>query len=313
MLRFRTHTRRPAAWRHALQLKSGKRVVVLGVLVGLFGLTSNAAAATGNFTGAWSGTDPDDGSRLLALIGGPPSGPVSVTFIDQFASACGAPATAIGSGTISGLTLSATLNIRCGGAPVATGVPFTFQLDGGTLLLDGVPLTRLSVAAPTLSVTSVDRRPQVTFSAPRARNVTIYFASKPDRATDGRFFTENVKTLDSMTDDEIASGRWVSESRLNPGTYYVMLRASPDFDRCYISETGDYDPTCANGYSNVAPLTIPKPPTRYSARAEVLSDAGIVHATLRASQLGEKRAYRVCYRAVTRAQRCTRGTLDGYS
>jgi hypothetical protein len=170
-----------------------------------------------------------------------------------------------------------------------------------------------AAVAPTLSVTAADRRPQASFSAPRADDVTIYFASKPDRATDGRFFNENVETLDSMTDDEIANGRWVSESRLDPGTYYVMLRASPDFDRCYISETGDYDPACANGYSNVARLTVPKPPTRYTARAEVLSYAGVVHATLRASRLGENRAYRVCYRAVTRVQRCTRGTLVGYS
>lgn len=167
--------------------------------------------------------------------------------------------------------------------------------------------------APTLSVSAQDRRPQATFSAPSASDVTIYFASKPDRATDGQFFTENIETTDFFTDDEIASGRWVSESRIDPGTYYVMIRASPDFGRCYILDTGGYDPACANGYSNVTTLNVPKPVSRYSVTTEVRRFSGVVYATLLATTLGEKRAYRVCYRTLARRQRCTSGTLDGYS
>lgn len=170
-----------------------------------------------------------------------------------------------------------------------------------------------SAVAPTLSVSAADRRPQATFSTPFADSATIYFASKPDRATDGQFFTENVETLDSVTDDELAAGRWVSESRLDPGRYYVMLRASPDFDRCYLFDSGGYDPACADGYSNVATLTVPKPVSRYTASAQVLRFVGVVHASLRATQLGEKRAYRVCYLSTARKQRCTGGTLTGYS
>jgi hypothetical protein len=48
-----------------------------------------------------------------------------------------------------------------------------------------------------------------TFSAPRADFATIYIASRPDRATDGSFLTENIKELDILTDSEIQSGRWV--------------------------------------------------------------------------------------------------------
>lgn len=169
-----------------------------------------------------------------------------------------------------------------------------------------------AAVAPTLSVTSQDRRAQATFSAPFADFAAIYFAKKPDRATDGQFFTENVETLDTLTDDELATGRrWVSETQLDPGTYYVMLRASPDFDRCYISG-GGYDPACADGYSNVVTLTVPKPVARYRAGAQVSRSLRVVHANLRATPLGEKRAYRVCYRTTATRQRCTRGSLDGF-
>jgi hypothetical protein len=181
-------------------------------------------------------------------------------------------------------------------------------------LIAGLVLAAPAAAvAPTLAVSALDRRPQATFSAPFASDATIYFASKPDRATDGQFFTENVETLDFLTDDELAAGKWVSERRLDPGTYYVLLRASPDFDRCYLLGTGGYDPACADGYSNVATLTVPKPVSRYTASARVLRYLGQVNADLRASPLGEKRAYRVCYTTTAGKRRCTAGTLDGYS
>ena len=171
-----------------------------------------------------------------------------------------------------------------------------------------------AAVAPTLTVSAQDRRPQATFSAPFASSVTIYFASKPARATDGQFFSENIETLDSLNDDEIAAGRWLSEARLDPGTYYVMLNASPDFNRCFVlGSGGQYDPQCADGYSTVSTLTVPEPETRYSVSTEVLRYLGVVKATLRATQLGEKRAYRVCYATAARKQRCTTGTLSGYS
>ena len=181
------------------------------------------------------------------------------------------------------------------------------------MLLALIVAATAAAVTPTLTVTSQDRRPQATFSAPFASDATIYFASKPDRATDGQFFTENVETLDFMNDDELATGRWVSESRLDPGVYYVMLRAQPDFESCYDSDTGGSRPKCAEGFSSVAPLTIPKPASKYSVTTEVLRYIGVVNATLRATQLGEKRAYRVCYLTVARKQRCTAGTLSGYS
>jgi hypothetical protein len=170
-----------------------------------------------------------------------------------------------------------------------------------------------AAVAPTLTVSAQDRRPQAAFSAPFADSAFLYFASKPDRATDGQFFSENIETSDSLTDDEIASGRWISESRIDPGTYYVMLRAFPDFDRCYLFGTGGYDPACADGYSSVVTLSVPKPAARYTATADVLRSLGIVHANLKANPLGEKRAYRVCYRSKAGTRRCTSGTLDGFS
>jgi hypothetical protein len=95
------------------------------------------------FAGAWVATDPDDGSRLKLQISG--SGAPAkrhVTLVDQFASACGAPATAIGLGTVSGTTLTATLDVRCGGAPFADDVPFVFEAANGTVVNNGVVFTR---------------------------------------------------------------------------------------------------------------------------------------------------------------------------
>jgi len=188
------------------------------------------------------------------------------------------------------------------------------------MLLLSIGLSALALPAaagavpPTLSsVGQQNRHPTATFSAPRAGSVTVYVANKPDRATDGQFLSENVATLDSLTDSEIQEGRWVGESQLDPGTYYMMLSASPDFDACWVFDAAAYDPACADGFSNVLPLVVPKPSTRYSAR--VLSYKYLRQATLEltAAPLGENRPYRVCYRLLSRTVRCLRGTLDGYS
>jgi hypothetical protein len=51
---------------------------------------------------------------------------------------------------------------------------------------------------------------------PRADSASIYVSTKPDRATDGSFLTENIKSLDIVTDSEIQSGQWLSETQLDP-------------------------------------------------------------------------------------------------
>ena len=101
--------------------------------------TSPAFGSADAFTGAWVATDPDDGSKLKVQIGAANvSGVRRVTLIDQFASACDAPATGIGSGTVSGTTLSAALDIRCGGSPFGSDVPVAFAAVGDTLVGFGV-------------------------------------------------------------------------------------------------------------------------------------------------------------------------------
>jgi len=163
------------------------------------------------------------------------------------------------------------------------------------------------------SVGHQSRHLTASFSAPRADSVTIYVATKPDRATDGSFLSENVETLDGFADSEIQQGRWLSESQIDPGPYYVMLRASADFDSCYIFETGGYDPACANGYSEVVRVVVPKPAIRYSTTSQRVSYAQKMYLTLKALPLGEKQTYRVCYRTALKKRRCVSGMLDGYS
>gem|GEM_PF-2947805 len=160
---------------------------------------------------------------------------------------------------------------------------------------------------------SADRHPSALFSAPRADDVEIYFASKPDQGTDGSFYDENVVTQDDLTNDEIQAGRWTYEDQLDPGTYYVMLHASPSFDACYVDSTGGYDPSCADGYSNIVKLRVPVPPIRYTASASVLRYIGEVNLNVKATPLGVDQAYRVCYLNAAKKKRCVSGTLDGYS
>jgi hypothetical protein len=144
------------------------------------------------------------------------------------------------------------------------------------------------------SVGSVARHPTITFSAPKADHVVVEIASKSDRASDGEFLSENNKVFDVMTDSEIQTGRWLYASQLDPGTYNVLLRASPNFDLCYLSG-GSYDPSCANGYSDMATPMIPKPATKY--RAKVTREKYLASVSLRlvATPLGQKVPYRVCY------------------
>jgi hypothetical protein len=86
------------------------------------------------FTGAWAATDPFDGSALRLQIGSPSAkGVRQVTLTDDFASACGAPATAIGTGEVSGTTLTTVVDIRCGGELVAEDATIVYQLSGNAL------------------------------------------------------------------------------------------------------------------------------------------------------------------------------------
>ena len=116
------------------------RVALLGIsmLVTVSVLwASPAAGSVDSFTGAWVATDPDDASALKLQISAPnESGVRRVTVMDQnqFKSGCGGLATAIGSGTVSGTTLSSTVDVRCGGSLVLTDVVFTFTAVGDTLV-----------------------------------------------------------------------------------------------------------------------------------------------------------------------------------
>ncbi len=65
------------------------------------------------------------------------------------------------------------------------------------------------------------------FSAPFAGSVRVYIASKSIRGTDGTFLQENVVATGSLTDSEIQSGKWLDSSQIAPGSYVVMLEASP--------------------------------------------------------------------------------------
>jgi hypothetical protein len=197
------------------------------------------------------------------------------------------------------------LRLQCRAAVKATFV---------TLACAVIFATPALAVPPTLvNVSSHDRHPSATISAPKADSVTIYLASKPDRATDGSFLTENVKELGVLTDSEIQTGQWTDAEQVDPGTYWVILRASADFGACWIFDAGAYDPSCANGFSDVTQLVVPKPVSHY--RADVSTLKFLQQATLRliATPLGETLPYRACYQLKSRKRQCLTGTLTGYS
>jgi hypothetical protein len=176
-------------------------------------------------------------------------------------------------------------------------------------------LTATAAAAPP-TLASVDvqnRRPTATFSAPRASSVTVYIASAPDRATNGRFFDENIKDVAFLTSSEIQGGQWVSDSQLDPGIYYVMLDASADFASCFLTSTGALDPTCADGFSQVLPLTVPKPRIVFSTSTRRYRFLEEVDLRLTARPLGERLPYRLCFANAKGTRRCLSGVLNGLS
>jgi len=181
--------------------------------------------------------------------------------------------------------LSAEITLECYNAAYCATPPYDpahpwgiyvlLLIDKGSLV---APVKTLSVTTafgslalpspaspkpPTLLTASQqNRHPSARFSMPGADAAEIYFANKPDRASDGGFLRENIKALGLLGTVEIRRGSWSFEDQLDPGTYYVMMLAA------------DYDcigqPDCIWGYSNMLTLTIPKPRPTYRAAVEVL-------------------------------------------
>jgi hypothetical protein len=152
----------------------------------------------------------------------------------------------------------------------------------------------------------------VTFSAPRAGFVAIYLATKPDRAPDGSFLPANLRVTASPSPAELQSGTWVDPTEVDPGTYYVMVQARPNFDSCFVS-AGVFDPACADGFSSVLTLVVEKPTVHYSVRVRVFRRQGEAILDLTATPLGERLPYRVCYLTNKRAKRCRTGKIEGSS
>jgi hypothetical protein len=157
-----------------------------------------------------------------------------------------------------------------------------------------------------LTVGQQDRHATATFSAPGADLATIYVASKPDLASGGGFLEENIKRVDFLTADEIQRAAWVDGEQLEPGLYYVVLRAG-DFE-C------PRNPNCTQGYSNMVPLQIPKPRATYHAKVvAVFGRSGVIYLQLTVAPLGERLPYRVCWRLKNKRRTCLLRTLNGYS
>jgi hypothetical protein len=172
--------------------------------------------------------------------------------------------------------------------------------------------TAVSVPPTLTSVGVQDRHPLAMFSAPKSDFASFYVATRPDRATDGSFLNENVEVSDILTASEIQAGRWAYESQIPPGTYYVLLLALPDYDACLISDQGDYDPSCADGYSAVMPLMVPRPAARYAASARVMRSQKRVELRFRVTPVGDRLPYRVCYRLTNEQRRCLAGAVEGF-
>jgi hypothetical protein len=164
-----------------------------------------------------------------------------------------------------------------------------------------------------LTVGSESLHPTATFSAPKSDLAVMQIATRPDRASNGEFLTENIKVFDVLTDSEIQTGRWLHDNQIDPGTYYVLLKASPDFDLCYQIDSGTYDPSCADGYSEMKTLTVPRPAIRYAASVRRYAFLSSVDLTIAAKPLGQKLPYRVCYRTAAGRRVCLAGVISGYS
>lgn len=181
---------------------------------------------------------------------------------------------------------------------------------GAAAAILALPGSALAAPPSLTSVGDQQRQPQVTFSAPRAGAVTVYFATKPDRGTDGNFLQQNLREAAILSAADIQAGTWTDSRRVNPGTYYVMLRAQANFDAC--TNGSGLDPACADGFSNILTLNIAKPAVRYAVRVKADRRNQVATLIVTATPMGETTPYRVCYRTTAGARRCTSGVLNGY-
>ena len=108
-----------------------------------------------------------------------------------------------------------------------------------------------SAGSYTFRVDHVDGHPHVTWTQPASYpNVYIDWievATAPTVASDGHFFAENVVDQEIYFSPTESTGEWLSAHKLEPGTYYVHLRAL---------RQSDY----ATAWSSIATLSIPEPP-----------------------------------------------------
>ena len=92
------------------------------------------------------------------------------------------------------------------------------------------------------------------------------------------------------------------------------MRASPDFDLCYDTSSGGYDPSCANGYSEeLVKLTILRPASRYRGDVAPLLFLHQARLTFVVTPLGDRLPYRVCYPNAKKQKRCLTGVVSGFS
>jgi hypothetical protein len=150
---------------------------------------------------------------------------------------------------------------------------------------------------------------------PGSEAATVQVADSPEVGTDGYFWEENVVEFDVL---EPTQTRWLSSSRLDPGTYYLHVSSfTPGCLECRVRE-----------WSNVLQLVVtapPPPPPRYEASARSIHPDAIRQRggpwtytgdTLRVAFRnanaagGTTQTYRVCWQGVGKA-RCRARTIRG--
>jgi hypothetical protein len=177
-----------------------------------------------------------------------------------------------------------------------------------------LPPEARAVAPRIVTLTSVSRHATMTFDAPRAVYVTVTIARNPAQDVLGEFLAENVVHAHFLTDAENEAGSWIDERQLDPGTYYVMIRALPEQAcRSFPPPTFEevLDPSCANGPSAVATLVVPRPAQRHVATVARAAGGALLRLGLTVRPLGEPLPYRVCWRARTGKRACVRRTVYG--
>ncbi len=140
------------------------------------------------------------------------------------------------------------------------------------------------------------------FSAPGADYVVVYLATSPDRGSDGRFLTENSARINILSSQEIAAGSWRESDTIQPGTYFAMLRAT---NSCEPSSS------CAEGFSNVMRLDVPKPAQSFA--GSVKGGVYAAELTLTVNPAGDDVPYKLCWtRTRGRAPRCKHRVVSGF-